>query len=50
LKNEDLDTPLVLIEWLDSAQPIPGWQHLSDYESGKAGTFVSGVPRMPDRI
>jgi hypothetical protein len=21
---------LVLIEWLDSAQPIPGWRHLDD--------------------
>ena len=22
--------PLVLIEWVDSAQPIPGWRHLDD--------------------
>lgn len=23
---------LVMIEWLDSTQPISQWQHLSDYE------------------
>lgn len=22
--------PLVMIEWEDSAQPLPAWQHLSD--------------------
>lgn len=22
--------PLVIIEWEDSAQPLPAWQHLSD--------------------
>src|SRR5262245_426634 len=27
--------PLVLIEWLDSGQPIPGWQWLSDFELRK---------------
>lgn len=26
------DYPLVFIEWEDSAQPIPSWQFLSDYE------------------
>jgi len=26
------ETPLVLIEWRDSAQPTPQWQFLSDYE------------------
>lgn len=29
MKNADLP-PLVLIEWLDSAQPLPGWRHLDD--------------------
>ncbi len=29
----DADTPLVLIEWEDSARPAPAWLHLSDYES-----------------
>lgn len=24
--------PLVMIQWEDSAQPIPGWAHLSDFE------------------
>jgi hypothetical protein len=24
------DCPLVIVRWEDSAQPIPGWQHLSD--------------------
>jgi hypothetical protein len=24
------DCPLVLIRWLDSAQPLPAWRHLSD--------------------
>lgn len=23
---------LVLIEWLDSARPVPEWKHLSDYK------------------
>ena len=26
------DTPLVLVEWEDSTQPIPGWQYLSEWE------------------
>jgi hypothetical protein len=30
--------PLVLIEWVDSGQPIPGWQWLSEIE-----------PRQPHR-
>ena len=25
------ECPLVFIEWEDSAQPIPGWQHLSQF-------------------
>lgn len=29
------DCKLVFIEWEDSAQPIPGWQHLADFESRK---------------
>jgi hypothetical protein len=27
--------PLVMIEWEDSAQPIPAWQLLSDFEGGE---------------
>lgn len=27
----DFSCDLVLIEWIDSARPIPQWQHLSDY-------------------
>ena len=27
----NLTPDLVLIEWVDSAQPIPGWQWLSDF-------------------
>jgi len=34
--------PLVLIEWLDSAQPIASWQYLHDIESG-APIFCSSV-------
>jgi len=26
--------PLVLIEWEDSAQPTPQWEHLSDWQAG----------------
>ena len=26
------ECPLVLIEWEDSAQPIPGWTYLSDFD------------------
>ena len=36
-----VDTPLVLIEWEDSAQPIPGWIRLSEFESGTAVSCVS---------
>jgi hypothetical protein len=25
-----MECPLVLIRWLDSAQPLPAWRHLSD--------------------
>jgi hypothetical protein len=25
------DCPLVMVEWEDSAQPVPGWQHLSEF-------------------
>lgn len=24
------DKPLVLVEWLDSAQPVPGWRFVDD--------------------
>lgn len=27
-----MDAKLVMVEWLDSTQPISCWQHLSDYE------------------
>lgn len=36
-----IDTPLVLIEWLDSAQPVPRWLRLSDYDPGTAVSCVS---------
>lgn len=26
------DCPLVFIQWEDSAQPIPGWKHLADFD------------------
>ena len=32
-KQENNSCPLVLIEWEDSAQPIPGWVYLSDFET-----------------
>jgi hypothetical protein len=32
---------LVLIEWLDSGQPIPGWQWLSDLDPRRAHKCVS---------
>jgi hypothetical protein len=36
------DSPqLVLIEWVDSGQPIPGWQWLSDLEPRCAHKCVS---------
>ena len=36
------DTPqLVLIEWIDSRQPMPGWQRLSDLESRRANKCIS---------
>ena len=28
--------PLVLIEWEDSAQPVPAWSYLTDFEAGRA--------------
>ncbi len=33
--------PLVFIEWEDSAQPIPGWQHLSDFRPSPTVKCVS---------
>lgn len=35
------DCPLVLMEWLDSAQPVARWQFLSDYERDDATQCVS---------
>lgn len=36
------DSPqLVLIEWVDSGQPIPGWQWLSELDSRRAHKCVS---------
>jgi hypothetical protein len=32
---------LVLIEWVDGSQPIPGWQWLEDIESRKPHRCVS---------
>jgi hypothetical protein len=32
---------LVLIEWVDSGQPIPGWQWLSDLDPRRAHKCVS---------
>jgi hypothetical protein len=32
---------LVLIEWVDSGQPIPGWQWLSDLDPRRANKCVS---------
>lgn len=32
---------LVLIEWVDSGQPIPGWQWLSELEPRRAHKCVS---------
>ena len=28
------EPPLVLIEWEDSAQPMPAWVYLADFEAG----------------
>jgi len=35
------DCPLVFVEWEDSAQPIPYWQHLSDFEAKPVVKCVS---------
>lgn len=32
---------LVLVEWVDSGQPIPGWQWLSDLDARRAHKCVS---------
>lgn len=32
---------LVLIEWLDSTQPISAWQHLSDYKVSEPISCIS---------
>ncbi len=26
----DSESPLLLVEWVDSAQPLPSWRHLDD--------------------
>lgn len=33
--------PLVMIEWVDSAQPSPSWQYLADFDDPKAIACVS---------
>lgn len=33
--------PLVFVEWEDSAQPIPGWQHLADFKPSPVVRCVS---------
>ena len=33
--------PLVLIEWLDSGQPVPGWQWLEQIEPRRPHLCVS---------
>ena len=30
------DCPLVMIEWEDSAQPLPNWRYLADFEADGA--------------
>lgn len=35
------ECPLVFIEWEDSAQPIPGWQHLADINPTPVVTCAS---------
>lgn len=35
------DPELVLIEWLDSGQPIPGWQWLTDLGQRRAHKCIS---------
>lgn len=32
---------LVIIEWLDSTQPISSWQHLSDYKASEPISCIS---------
>ena len=40
-----VDSPqLVLIEWVDSGQPIPGWQWLSDTSPGMRNEFDDSSP------
>lgn len=40
-KNKMDNCPLVQIEWKDSKQPIPVWQHLSDMAENKPISCVS---------
>lgn len=35
------DCPLVFVQWEDSAQPVPGWQFLSDFSNPKIVRCVS---------
>jgi len=37
----DLCPPLVLIEWLDSGQPVPSWQWLQEIEPRRPHLCVS---------
>lgn len=35
------DCPLVLVEWEDSAQPVPGWSFLRDFQDWRVVQCVS---------
>ena len=39
--DSDPSPPLVLIEWLDSGQPVPGWQWLEAIEPRRPHLCVS---------
>jgi hypothetical protein len=39
--DADPSPPLVLIEWLDSGQPVPGWQWLEAIEPRRPHLCVS---------
>jgi hypothetical protein len=60
LKVED-DKKLLLVEWVDSAQPISGWRHLSDlpkieiiecvsvgWQVGKTDSVIMLAPNIGD--
>lgn len=39
--HEDNDFPLMLIEWQDSRQPVPGWRRIYEYDEVSPLTIVS---------